>query len=122
MDPTELPELAVRPGHAPPGDLPRGECITMSLPGGRIRVDRADPQVLISAELLDSVARFGDGDLSGDWTALNAELDTAGCCDCMMAGDYTGAVLRISGVNRQVVYRITGYVPAVHGYVGEWPD
>jgi hypothetical protein len=117
-----LPELAVRPGYVPPGDLPQGACTWTSLPGGRIRVDHADPRILVSAELLGSVAQFGDSDPAGDWLALNAELDTAGCCDCMMADDYTGAVLKISGVNRQVIYRITGYVPAVHGYIGEWPD
>jgi hypothetical protein len=117
-----LPELAVRHGHVPAGDVPQGECIITSLPGGGIRVDHADPRVLISGELLESIARFGDSDPSGGWLALNAQLDTTDCCDCMMQDDYTKAVLKISAVNRTVIYRIVTYVPSVHGYIAEWPD
>jgi hypothetical protein len=102
-----LPELAVRPGYLPPDDLPRGECITTSLPGGGIRVDRADPRVLISAELLDAMV---DGASPGCW------VDLAGCCT------YDGALLKIRAVNRTVIYRIITYVPSVRGYIGEWPE
>jgi hypothetical protein len=35
---------------------------------------------------------------------------------------WEGTVLKIDGVNRTVIYRIKDYVPAVHGYVAEWPD
>jgi hypothetical protein len=105
----------------PPGDHPYGECIVTTLPGGCLRIDRADPRILICAELLDAIVRFGDGVLAGDWLVLNAWLDTTGCMPPYRA-TYVGAVLKISGVNQQVVYRITDYVPRIHGYIGEWPD
>ena len=35
---------------------------------------------------------------------------------------YRGAVLKICGVNRTVIYRIGEYVPRVDGYAAEWPD
>jgi hypothetical protein len=118
-----MAELAVTDGMPPPADLPRGECICTRVDGGNIRVDHADPRVLISGELLDAVARFGDsGVLAGDWLALNARLDTAGCMPPPWRATYVGAILRIDGVNRTVIYRITDYVPRVNGYIGEWPD
>jgi hypothetical protein len=89
------------------GDLPDGECIMTSLPGGRIRIDYADPRILISAELLDAIVHDPPPD---------ARLDFAACTT------YDGALLKIHGVNRTVIYRITGYVPRVRGYIGEWPD
>jgi hypothetical protein len=36
--------------------------------------------------------------------------------------NHLGALLKIRAVNREIVYRITGYVPEVRGYIGEWPD
>lgn len=114
-------ELAVRDGFAAPADLPRGDCIMTTLADGSIRIDRADPRILISAECLDLIA-------SGQETAGHpcpwpvAVLDTTDCCDCMMQDDYTLAVLKINGVNQQVIYRITDYVPAINAYIGQWPD
>jgi hypothetical protein len=111
-----MAELAVRDGYPPPGDLPRGDCVTTTLfgddnrPAG-LRVDHADPRVLISSELLDNIA-----DRPADALSIGTQLDLATC------HTYVGAVLKISGVNRTVVYRITEYVPAVHGYIAEWPD
>jgi hypothetical protein len=115
-------ELAVRDGFTPPADLPRGECIMTSLPDGGIRIDQADPRILISGELLDTVARFGDDDLAGDWLPLNAYLDMTGCMPPPYRATYVGAVLKIDGVNRTVIYRIVDYVARVHGYIGQWPD
>lgn len=106
-------ELALRDGYLTPHGLPRGDCIMTSLGGGRCRTDHADPRILISAELLRSIADHPDD---------SVQLDTADCCDCMMQDDYTLAVLKISAVNRTVIYRITEYVPAIHGYIAEWPD
>jgi len=117
-----VPELATRDGSPPPPDLPRGECILTRLDDGTIRIDQADPRILISAELLNAIA-LGSAIVDGtEALALNAILDTTDCCDCMMQDDYTKAVLKISGVNRTVIYRITEYVPAIHGYIAEWPD
>jgi hypothetical protein len=117
-----MAELAVTDGMPPPGDLPRGECICTRLDDGSIRVDRADPRVLISGELLDAIAvnsAIVDGT---EAFALNARLDTAGCMPPPWRATYVGGVLRIEGVNRTVVYRITDYLPRIHGYIGEWPD
>jgi hypothetical protein len=36
--------------------------------------------------------------------------------------DYDGALLKISAVNRTVIYSITEYIPAVYAYIAEWPD
>jgi hypothetical protein len=104
---TAVPELAVRPGCAPPGELPRGDFIWSSLADGTIRIDHADPRILISAELLDAIC---------DDPPPHAWLDLAGCTT------YDGGLLKISGVNRTVIYRLVSYVPAVRGYIAEWPD
>jgi hypothetical protein len=118
-----MAELAVTDGTPPPADLPTGECICAHVDGGNIRIDQADPRIIIAAEVLDAVTRFGDsGALAGDWLALNARLDTARCMPPPWRATYVGAVLRIEGVNRTVVYRITDYVPRIHGYIAEWPD
>jgi hypothetical protein len=100
-------ELATCDGSPPPQGLPRGECIMTSLDDGTIRIDHADPRILISAEVLDAIV---------DERPPQASLDLAGCTT------YDGAVLRIHGVNRTMVYRITEYVPSVRGYIAEWPD
>ena len=47
-----MAELAVTDGMPPPADLPRGECICTRLDDGTIRIDQADPRILISGELL----------------------------------------------------------------------
>ena len=74
---------------------------------GSVRIDRADPHILISAELLDHIA-----DHPQPW----AWLDTAGC------ETFIGALLRINGINRKVIYRITGWIPRIRGFIAEWPD
>lgn len=107
---------------AVPG-VPDGNCICTTLADGRIRIDQADPRILISDELLYVIARFGDDDRVGAWLP-HARLDMTGCMPPPWRATYVGAVLKISGVNRQVVYRITDYVAGVNGYVyiGQWPD
>ena len=117
-----MAEFAVTDGMPPPSDLPRGECICTRLDGGNIRIAQADPRILISGEVLDAIARFGDSGQPVDCLTLNARLDTAGCMPPPWRATYVGAVLHIEGVNRQVVYRITEYVPRIHGYIAEWPD
>lgn len=114
-------ELAVRDGWPPPEDLPDGECIMTSLPGGQIRVDHADPRILISGELLDHVARTGDSEHVRRLGPLNAYLDTTGCMPPPWRATYVGAVLKVTAVNRTLIYRITRYVAPIHAYIGEWP-
>jgi hypothetical protein len=105
-------------------DLPRGECVLTRLPDGRLRIDHADPRVLISAELIRT---FEDG------TDLISMALPPGVVTLFVSapalrlrvsgeGSHCGALLKIVGVNRQVVYRITGYVAAIDAYVGEWPE
>ena len=108
-----LAELTVRPGCAPPPDLPQGDCIMTSLyddHGQRagIRIDHADPRILISAELLDAMV---DGE-----NHPHCWVDLAGCAT------YDGATMKIAAANRTVIYRIITYVPSVRGYIAEWPD
>jgi hypothetical protein len=110
-----MAELATRDGGPPPAGLPHGECICTRLDDGTIRIDHADPRILISGELLAATMGIRNGLLP----LQVSELDLTGCAP---GHGYVGAVLRIHGVNRQVVYRITDMVPRINGYIGEWPD
>ena len=69
---------------------------------------------MISGEMLDAIGT--------DAFPPYARLDTSGCTPPPWRATYTGAVLHIHGVNQQVVYRITEFVPSVYGYIAEWPD
>lgn len=108
-----MAELASRDGRPPPADLPDGEFICTSLPDGSIRIDQADPRILISGELLDIIVMC-----PGPYV----EVNTAGCMPPPWRATYVGAVLGIHAVNRTVIYRITEFVPRIYGYIGEWPD
>ena len=87
-----------------------GECVLTRLDdpieGMQLRIDRADPVVLISPQLLDEMRRNPP-----DYPAT-----------------FDGEVVRIRGVNRTVIYRIRDVLEPVFGhlgywnYVGEWPD
>ena len=103
----DAPELSVREGYAPPSGLPTGSCITTALADGTFRIDHADPRVLISAELIDDIT---------DHPTENAFVDLTGC------ETFIGGLLKISGVNRTVIYRLTDWIPAIRSFVGEWPD
>ena len=81
---------------------------------GGIRIDQADPRILISAELLaEAFVAPAPG------VSLSAGQETWARNGTPFWG---GAVLKIEGVNRTVIYRIGEYVPRVRGYIGEWPD
>jgi len=108
-------ELSLREGYLTPRDLPQGECILTSLydVGAEIsvRIDHADPRILISAELLAQIA-----------AAPHPFAALTGGRGPDDAPFWLGAVLRIDAANRTVIYRIVEYVPAIHGYIAEWPD
>lgn len=104
-----LPEFSVRPGFPYPGGLPDGECILTRLEDGRLHIDQADPRIMISAELVDQVMIGHHPHVALDWTGP-VQLGPV------------GALLKIAGVNRQVLYRLTEWIPAVRGYIAEWPD
>jgi hypothetical protein len=90
---------------------PYGECVITRtrdpVKGVSLHVDRADPVVLISAELVDEIA---------DNPSPGVVLDLSGC------ETYMGALLKIRAVNRDVIYRLTGWLPRERAFVAEWPD
>lgn len=94
-------------------ELPDGQVILTELPDGRVRIDHADPRILISAELLKAIE---DGLRP---TSIGLTLPPGARANVTSAERRCGTLLKIGGVNRQVVYRITGYVPEVAGYIGE---
>lgn len=110
-----MAELAVTDGMPPPGDLPRGTFTCTRLEGGIIRIDHADPRILINAELLYKIT---DELKPPPGVSLRWPSPPPASGRFL----YNGAVLTIHGVNRTVIYRITEYVPRVHGYIAEWPD
>jgi hypothetical protein len=87
----------------PDGDciLTRFEVVTAGAAGAvQLRVEKADPRILISAEVMDQVT-------SGSALPQVTLKD---------------GVLRIEAVNQTVVYRIVDYLMDIDCYVGEWPD
>jgi hypothetical protein len=105
----ELPEpvvaeLATRDGLPPPPGLPTGEFRCTGLDHGAIRIDHADPRILISTELLYEIVAN---------PTPHAQL----------VHDLPGhPLLKIRGVNRTVIYRIVEWLPRICGAIGEWPD
>jgi len=80
-----------------------GECVISTLREGsrvRLRIDRADPRILIAREELASLAPPG-------W-------------DCPATSD--GETVRVHGENRTVFYRVGRYLPDLGCYEAEWPD
>ena len=93
-----MSELTWRSGT--PSHLePVGDCVLTRFDDGTIRIERADPKILVSAELLDEL-RYG--------------------CNPHVILD--GNVLRIIAANRRVIYRIGEKVPDLHAFYAEWPD
>jgi len=94
-----------------------GECRLTSLHDSRgslmqLRIDQADPRILIAAELL---AEAFVSPAPGVSLAPPPE-------DRNGTPFWRGAVLTIRGVNQTVIYRIGEYVPRVRCYEAEWPD
>lgn len=76
-----------------------GDCVLTKV-GEAVRIDRADPVILIGAELLTAI-ELGYGD--------------QGC-------ELRDGVLELRGINRTVRYRIGDYSVRDHRYVGELID
>jgi hypothetical protein len=106
----EWPEQAELSGDCPPG-LPEGEFTMTQFADGTLRIDHADPRIMISAELIDMAAR---GELEPGATLSPL--------DFTIPNGHAGALLKIRAANRQVVYRLTRWVPEVRGYVAERPE
>jgi hypothetical protein len=84
-----------------------GECRVTSLHDARgslmrLRIDQADPRILITRELLEQMQPPDP-----DWP-LPATFD--------------GEIVRIRGENRSVIYRVVRYLPELGCYEAEWPD
>lgn len=79
-----------------------GDCVLTLLADERVRVDQADPRILIASDL---VHELRDG------------LQPRG-----RGITLTGDILRIEGVNRTVIYRISDERHDPYNYLGEWPD
>jgi hypothetical protein len=110
-DRVSRPELAPLIPNDPRMDgLPKGTC-EFSYRDGQLWVDHADPRIVISAELIDTVAR------SELWPDA-----TLGRLDFTIPNGHAGALLKIRGANRTVVYRLTAYADWCLGYIAEWPD
>lgn len=75
-----------------------GECVFMH-EGDKVTIIRADPQILISTELLLDIAAGG---------SRIATLD--------------GDLLKIDAANRTVIYRIGDLTHDGYCYHAEWPD
>jgi hypothetical protein len=98
---------AVTELQLPPGSRGRGpwdnvgDCIlTRHWEDGRLTVDKADPRVMVSGELLSELR------------------DGKGAPEIVIKGD----VMRIEAANRTVIYRIGEKVPDMFAYYAEWPD
>lgn len=111
-------ELGVREGFQPPADLPAGECICTMAEDGSVRIDRADPRILISGELFEGWHDQDDSHM----VALRCTCENCPDSDDDMVHCPIGDVVTLHGANRTVIYRITGYLPHVGCYVAEWPD
>lgn len=76
-----------------------GECVVTAV-GDRLRVDRADPEIVIAPEFLDEIRAGRHHE------------------DVHLVGD----LLRIEALNRRVVYRVGEMIPDRRGYYAAWPD
>lgn len=76
-----------------------GDCVVTRLYPSGLRIDHADPRILISTEVLEDIRRD-----PGPGITLNGDL------------------LRIEGVNRTVIYRIGEKAPDLYAHHAQWPD
>lgn len=93
-----------------PAGAPSGVFITSRRDGG-LWIDHADPRVMISAELVEAFA-------SGPPSAFASITGL----DYTRPGGHVGALFKLHGTNRQVVYRLTKWEPSIRAYLGEWPE
>ncbi len=82
-------------------------------------VERADPRILISAELLAEIAFVG-GDPRIALTF--AENPLPGWWPGAFRRNPLGALLRIEGTNRTVIYQIAEWHGTTDRFAAEWPD
>lgn len=106
---TVRPELtSLIPADPRIASLPQGNVI-VHRDGDRLRIEHADPRVVISFQLLDAIVR-GDGHPDVTITAAPG------------AAGWQDAVIRINAANRTLVYRLTECLGWYCGWIMEWPD
>ncbi len=94
-----------------PAHAPTGICTTHENADGRLVIDHADPRLVISEEIIETVAS-GHGHPDATITMVNYTRPAG----------HVGALLKIKAANRQVVYRLTEWLPSMRPYVGELPE
>ena len=109
-DATPLGEPVELTGPWPP-DAPTGVLTLSSRQEGDLHIAHADPRVVFSAEVIGNVARGR--------TSPHVTLDRL---NFTIPNGHVGALLKIRAANRQVIYRLTEWVPSIRAYVGEWPE
>ena len=92
------------PAHAPTG------IVTTSWRDGEAWIDHADPRVVISAAIIDTAAFK-----MSPYMTLTMTGQT-------IANGHVGALLKLHAANRDVVYRLTEWLPSIRAYIGEWPE
>ena len=90
----------------------------------RIEVVRADPQVIVTDEILndirDGVSIYPDVRVEGF-----EEYGPHICRQSTCSPDrtcFTGIRLHLDAINRHVIYLIGDYIPAANGWIARWPD
>lgn len=96
-----------------------GRCHMTRFADGTIRIDHADPRIWIDAALLYDIAHdriphatltYAERPLTDSWPGS------------WLRRNPLGAVLRIEGVNRTVIYRILEWNVMPDRFLAEWPD
>lgn len=94
------------PAHAPAGVL-----VLSEHEDGTLTIDQADPRVTFSALIIDEAA------FKASHPAVTLTMTGQ-----TVANGHVGALLKIRAANRNVVYQLTEWLPAIRAYIGEWPE
>jgi hypothetical protein len=92
-----------------------------------LRIDHADPQIEITAELLDEIFHAEDHRPYAsrpawvDFQAMTCEHHNW-CCPGAAGLCYKDGLLHFDGINQHVVYRIGDYVWERNTWLAAWPD
>lgn len=105
------------PGYTEMCGRAYGQLFLTDRSDGGIWVARADPAVLIAHEWFEHY-RYERPSPAVEVTIFEDWED--GPLECHPP--VSGALLRIAGVNRKVVYRIGRFFPNVRMHEAEWPD
>lgn len=99
-------------------EVPIGELLITTLNdpvalGPILRIDRADPHVWITDEVIEAIVRSWEFTPRG-WGSPFGRLD--------YAASPRGAVLTLTGTNRTVIYLLSEYDRQRNRWLAVWPD